>query len=158
MTLSDTFGAQANEDEVRTARSGKRERVIAYVSPQMKARLDQVLSTRARGVSMSDLACEALELFLNGQEDQIGSRQHFSRSLQRRIDQLEARQAHYLNLVVFMQANAFALLVQHLTGDSTRVQAGYFLKIGVEAMARDGEKLTNQLRLIEKDLAGDNEE
>ncbi|MHB8753220.1 MAG: hypothetical protein ACYDBJ_29050 [Aggregatilineales bacterium] len=156
--MSETFSAQANQAVVSAARSGRRERVIAYVTPQMKARLDQVLSTRARGISMSDLACEALELFLTGQEDQIGSRQHFSRSLQRRIDQLEARLANYLNLVVFMQANGFALLVQHLTGDSNRVQPGYFLKIGVEAMARDGEKLRNQLRLIERDLETGDEE
>ena len=96
------------------------ERVSARVDHETKCKLDQVLSTRPRGVTMSDLVREAIESYLNGQEDQIGSRQHFSRSLQRRIDQLEARQANYLNLVIFMQANAFALLVQHLTGDSSR--------------------------------------
>ena len=149
----------SNQNAVQMAEPTRRdERVSAYLTPQMKMQLQQVLNTRPREVSMSDLLCEALELFLNTQEDQIGSRQHFNRTLKLRIDQLETRLTNYLNLIVFMEAQGFAQMVQSLTGDSSRVQAGYFIKIGVEGMARDGDKLTNQLRQIERELAAGDEE
>jgi hypothetical protein len=135
----------------------RRERITVQMSGDTRRKLDQVLKSRPRGVTLSDVVWEAIENYLSGQEDQIGSRQHFSRSLQRRIDQLEARLVNYLNLMVFMEANGFAQVVQSLTDDSSRVQPGWFIKVGVEGMARDGEKLTNQLRLIEQDLAADAE-
>ena len=135
------------------SRTGLEERLTFQLSHETKLKLDQVLATRSRGVSMSDLMREALDSYLDGQADQIGSQQHFNRTMKVRLDQLEIHLTSYLNLIAFMQAQAFAQLAQQLTGDSSRIQASYFMKIGVEGMARDGDKLATQLRMIERQVA-----
>ncbi len=52
--------------------------------------------------SEADIIREAIRLYLDGQEDLIGSRRHFQRSFRDRIDGLEASLAFQLNVVLFL--------------------------------------------------------
>jgi predicted DNA-binding protein len=74
------------------------------MTPQMAQRLSQIASTRPRDTTEADLIREAIRLFLDEQEDLIGSRRHFQKSLRESVDALEAALSFHLNVLVYLLA------------------------------------------------------
>lgn len=62
-------------------------RLTAHISPAMDNRLEQIASQRDE--PKAEVVRAALRAYLDGQEDLIGSRKHFSKMFQRRVDYLE---------------------------------------------------------------------
>lgn len=62
-----------------------------YLSPEMWDFLTQLASRRGRDCTENTLIREALRAFIDGQSEVIGSRRHFQKSLQERVDQLQAQ-------------------------------------------------------------------
>jgi Arc/MetJ-type ribon-helix-helix transcriptional regulator len=60
------------------------------MTPQMRARLQQLLDKQGKEVAEADLIRQASREFLDRQEDITGSRAHFRKTFQQRIDDLEA--------------------------------------------------------------------
>jgi Arc/MetJ-type ribon-helix-helix transcriptional regulator len=60
------------------------------MTPQMRARLQQLLDKQGKEVTEADLIRQAIREFLDRQEDITGSRAHFRKTFQQRIDDLEA--------------------------------------------------------------------
>jgi Arc/MetJ-type ribon-helix-helix transcriptional regulator len=79
-------------------------RYTVSVTPAMDERLKQLLSKQDREVSMSDLCRIALRQYIDDQEDQIGSKRHFSKSLQTQLEALENHLLFYLNLLIFLES------------------------------------------------------
>src|SRR5450432_4543212 len=93
-------------------------RYSVSVTPQMDEKLKQVLAKLDRSATTNDLVRTALRQYLDDQEDVIGSRRHFSRSLQNRVDQLESNLLFYLNVLIFLFASCLAVMLQAVTKDS----------------------------------------
>lgn len=130
---------------------GPSKRLTVTVTNETRYKLDQILQSRPRSTSMNDILLEAISVYLNEQEDLIGSRQHFNRTFQRSMTQLENEVIRHMNLIVFLTASGLAQLAQlngNLEQSSTLVNPGWYLKLGVEGMLRDGERLNEQLRAI----------
>lgn len=72
------------------------------MTPEMADRLKQVVKSKPRNVTEADIIREAIRLYLDGQEDLIGSRRHFQRSFQDRIERLETTLAFQLNVLLFL--------------------------------------------------------
>ena len=62
-----------------------------YLSPEMWDYLTQLATKRGRDCNENTLIREALRSFIDGQSEIIGSRRHFQKSLQERLDQFEER-------------------------------------------------------------------
>jgi Arc/MetJ-type ribon-helix-helix transcriptional regulator len=60
------------------------------MTPQMRARLQQLLDQQDKEITEADLIRQAIREFLDRQEDITGSRAHFRKTFQQRIDDLEA--------------------------------------------------------------------
>jgi predicted DNA-binding protein len=75
------------------------------MTPEMRDRLTQLVSKHPRDTTEADLIREALRAFLDEQEDLIGSRRHFQKSLQDRIDRLESGLVFQLNVLLFLLAD-----------------------------------------------------
>jgi hypothetical protein len=75
------------------------------MTPEMRERLAQLVSKQSREVTEADLIREAIRRYLDEQEDLIGSRRHFQKSLQERLDRLEAALAFQLNVLIFLIAD-----------------------------------------------------
>ena len=75
------------------------------MTPQMAQRLNQIASTKPRNVTEADLIREAIRQYLDEQEDLIGSRRHFQKSLRERVDSLEAALSFHLNVLVYLLAH-----------------------------------------------------
>ena len=138
---------------IDTASTKTTRRYTVNVGQEVEHKLEQILQSRPRTTSMNDIIREALDLYLNAQEDLIGSRQHFSRSLQRRIGQLETEMTRSLNLIIFLTANGFAQVVHSdpTTGKPSQATLpGWYIRSAIEGLLRDGDKLNEQLRTIQK--------
>ena len=60
------------------------------MTPQMRARLQQLLDQQGKEVTEADLIRQAIREFLDRQEDITSSRAHFRKTFQQRMDDLEA--------------------------------------------------------------------
>ncbi|MDX2138672.1 MAG: hypothetical protein SF123_11305 [Chloroflexota bacterium] len=78
------------------------------ITPEMRDLLAQLAARRGREVCEADLIREAIRQYLDEQADVVGSRRHFQKSLQARIDRLETGLAFHLNVLVYLMANALS--------------------------------------------------
>ena len=76
------------------------------MTPEMRDRLAQLVSKHPRDVTEADLIREAIRAYLDEQTDLIGSRRHFQKSFQDRIERLETALAFQLNVLLFLLADA----------------------------------------------------
>lgn len=82
--------------------SNKSVRRSLALTPAMAGRLKQIASTKPRDVTEADLIREALRLYLDQQEDLIGSRRHFQKSFRDRMDRLEGTLVFQLTVLLFL--------------------------------------------------------
>src|SRR5260221_14750476 len=85
------------------------------ITQEMEDRLQQILSKQDRGFTHQDLYRTALRQYLDDQKDIIGSRRHFSKSLQNPPDQLENNLLFYLNVLIYLLASCLPALVHAVT-------------------------------------------
>ena len=122
------------------------------ISEEMDRRFQQQLLTQARDVSLNDLFRMALRQYLDDQEDVIGSRRNFSKSLQNRLDQLENNLLFYLNVLIFLFAGCLAVLLQAVTKDS-KVQSTALIRTAVTTALKEGPTLNKQIAAVRQELS-----
>ena len=71
---------------------------------EMRELLAQIVSRQPRDVTEAEIIREAIRLYIDEQQDIIGSRKHFQKSLQDRIERLEAAVAFHLNVILYLVA------------------------------------------------------
>ncbi len=74
------------------------------MTQEMHNRLAQLVSKQSQDVTEADLIREAIRRYLDEQEDLIGSRRHFQKSLRQRVDQLENAVGFQLNVLIYLLA------------------------------------------------------
>jgi len=104
------------------------------MSEEMHALLTQIASKHGRDITESHLIREAIRQFLDEQVDAVGSRRHFQKSLQLRLDRLERSLVFQMNVLVY-------LLAAILADDSAIDEA-------IVAAKRDGAALLAQIEAI----------
>lgn len=78
------------------------------MTPEMHDLLTQIVAKRDRDVTEASLIREAIRQFLDEQSDLVGSRRHFQKSLQLRIDRLESTLTFQMNVLVYLLAAILA--------------------------------------------------
>jgi len=78
------------------------------MTPEMHDLLAQMVAKRDRDVTEASLIREAIRQFLDEQSDLVGSRRHFQKSLQLRIDRLESTLTFQMNVLVYLLAAILA--------------------------------------------------
>ena len=121
------------------------------ITQEMEDRFQQILSKQDRSFTQQDLYRTALRQFLDDQEDVIGSRRHFSKSLQTRFDQLENNLLFYLNVLIFLMASCLAVLVQAVTKDG-KVQSSALIRTAIATALKEGPTLNNQIAAVREEL------
>lgn len=126
--------------------AGKTIRRSIAMTPEMHSRLEQLVSKQGRDITESDLIREAIRLYLDEQQDIIGSRRHFARSFQDRIDRLEYTLEFHLNVLLLLLANALPQMLPHFTKE--RTTTSQLLQQAIIAARRDGERLLAQMDAV----------
>ena len=80
------------------------------MTPEMANRLQQIAQNKPRNITESDLMRQAIRQFLDEQENLVGSRRHFQRSLQERVDALELVLSFQLNVLIFLLTTEDSLI------------------------------------------------
>ena len=89
------------------------------MTQEMRDRLALLVSKQPRDTTEADLIREAIRLYLDNQEDIIGSRKHFQKSLQDRLDKLESAFAFHLNVLIYQKAARNASQMRSLPPGAT---------------------------------------
>ena len=105
----------------------KSERLYIRLTPALHERLSQVMFHQGLP-SMSDAGREAIRYYLDEMADQIGSRRHFSRAMQARLDELED--------FVHMHMAVQTYLIAHFTAQQLSLSEQI-----AALLAKDGRKL-----------------
>ena len=106
------------------------------MTQEMRDRLALLVSKQPRDTTEADLIREAIRLYLDNQEDIIGSRKHFQKSLQDRLDRLESAFAFHLNVLIYL------LTALEPEGSPERIADA------IIAARRDGEMLLAQMQAV----------
>lgn len=106
------------------------------MTQEMHDRLALLVSKQPRDTTEADLIRAAVRLYLDNQEDIIGSRKHFQKSLQERLDKLEAVLVFHLNILVYLLAALEPDTSQELIADA------------IIAAKRDGTTLLAQIKAV----------
>lgn len=106
------------------------------MTQEMRDRLELLVSKQPRDTTEADIIREAIRLYLDNQEDIIGSRKHFQKSLQERLDKLEASLAFHLNVLIYLLATL------EPEGSPERIADA------IIAARRDGETLLAQIKAV----------
>lgn len=106
------------------------------MTQEMRDRLALLVSKQPRDTTEADLIREAIRLYLDNQEDIVGSRKHFQKSLQDRLDRLESAFVFHLNVLIYL------LAALEPEGSQERIAEA------IIAARRDGETLLAQMQAV----------
>jgi metal-responsive CopG/Arc/MetJ family transcriptional regulator len=112
------------------------------MTPEMRDLLAQIVAKRGRDVKENDLIREAIRQYLDEQSDVVGSRRHFQKTLQARLDRLETTLTFQMQVLIYLLA---AVL-----GD----ESGHAIEDAIVTAKRDGEALLAQIAAV-RDLKDD---
>lgn len=112
------------------------------MTQEMRDRLALLVSKQPRDTTEADVIREAIRLYLDNQEDIIGSRKHFQKSLQDRLDRLESAFAFHLNVLIYL------LAASEPEGSPERIADA------IITARRDGETLLAQMKAVREMKAG----
>ena len=85
------------------------------MTPQMRQRLQQLLEKQTRDVTEADLIRQAIREYLDRQEDVVGSRAHFRKAFQGRIDELQDELEFHLHVIIALLAHGLAVMLPIFT-------------------------------------------
>lgn len=106
------------------------------MTPEMRDLLAQIVAKRGREVTENDLIRDAIRQYLDDQSDVVGSRRHFQKSLQTRLDRLETTLTFQMHILTYLLATVL--------GD----ESGAAIEDAIVIAKRDGAALRNQIAAV----------
>lgn len=106
------------------------------MTPEMRDLLAQLVAKRGREVTENDLIRDAIRQYLDDQSDVVGSRRHFQKSLQARLDRLETTLTFQMHILTYLLATVL--------GD----ESGAAIEDAIVTAKRDGAALRNQIAAV----------
>ncbi len=85
------------------------------MTPQMRARLQQLLDNELRDVTEADLIRQAIREYLDRQEDVVSSRAQFRKAFRVRIDDLDVALTFRLDMLLALVAHGLAVMLPVFT-------------------------------------------
>jgi Arc/MetJ-type ribon-helix-helix transcriptional regulator len=116
------------------------------MTPQMRARLQQLLEKETRDVTEADLIRQAIREFLDRQEDITGSRAHFRKTFRTRIDDLEAALAFRVDVLIALVAHGLAVMLPVFTEQP--ITADELIQAAIIAAAQNTQTLQEQINAV----------
>ncbi len=118
------------------------------MTPELRARLQQLLAKQGKEVTEADLIRQAIREFLDQQEDIAGSRAHFRKTFQGRIDELQADLFFHLDVLLELLAYGLALMLPIFTEQP--ITAAELIQAAIVAARREAETIQAQMDAVRK--------
>jgi hypothetical protein len=128
-----------------------------YMTPEMWMCLSQLCLNRGGDCTENSLVREAIRAYLDDQVQVIGSRRHFQKTFQERIDALEAHisiesslkaehMVFYLHVVIPLLALGLAHLLHHIT--HTTITPQQLIQNAVIEARKEENVLAEQIQVV----------
>ena len=127
-------------------RATKTVRRSVAMTPQMRARLQQLLEKETRDVTEADLIRQAIRELLDRQEDITGSRAHFRKTFRTRIDDLEAALAFRVDVLIALVAHGLAVMLPVFTEQP--ITADELIQAAIIAAAQNTQSLQEHINAV----------
>ena len=106
------------------------------MTPEMRDLLAQIAAKHGREVKEVDLIRDAIRRYLDEQSDVVGSRRHFQKSLQLRLDKLETTLTFQMHVLIY--------LLSTVLGDESDAA----IDEAIVAAKRDGKRLLKRITTV----------
>jgi uncharacterized coiled-coil protein SlyX len=106
------------------------------MTPEMRDLLAQIAAKHGREVKEVDLIRDAIRQYLDEQSDVVGSRRHFQKSLQMRLDKLETTLTFQMHVLIY--------LLSTVLGDESDAA----IDEAIVAAKRDGKRLLKRITAV----------
>ena len=106
------------------------------MTPEMRQLLAQITAKHGRDVTENDIIRDAIRHYLDQQADVVGSRRHFQRSLQVRLDRLESTLTFQMLILTYLMTTVL--------GD----ESNEAIHEAVAAARRSGDGLLKQIAAL----------
>ncbi len=106
------------------------------MTPEMHDLLAQIAAKHGREVKEVDLIRDAIRRYLDEQSDVVGSRRHFQKSLQMRLDKLETTLTFQMHVLIY--------LLSTVLGDESDAA----IDEAIVAAKRDGKRLLKRITAV----------
>lgn len=118
------------------------------MTPQLRARLQQLLDKQGKEVTEADLIRQAIREFLDQQEDIAGSRAHFRQTFQARINELQTDLIFHLDVLLELLAYGLAVMLPVFTEQP--ITAAELIQAAIVAARRESETIRAQMDAVRK--------
>lgn len=116
------------------------------MTPQMRTRLQLLLEKETRDVTEADVIRQAIREFLDRQEDITGSRAHFRKTFQTRIDDLETSLTFRVDVLIALVAHGLAVMLPVFTEQP--ITADELIQAAIIAAAQNTKTLQEQISAV----------
>jgi len=96
-------------------RATKTVRRSVAMTPQLRARLQQLIDKQDREITEAEIIRQAIREYLDRQEDITGSKAHFRKTFQDRIDLLQNDLEFHLHVIIALLAHGLAVMLPVFT-------------------------------------------
>ncbi len=119
------------------------EKVYSFLTPQLLERLDQVKLSNSHK-SRADAIRAAIRAYVDEQEDQIGSRRHFQKTMQRALDEMGMQTTYLSAIILFLLSSGLARTLTEISGET--VNAGNVLQEAMQIAQAQYPRLIKQIK------------
>jgi len=85
------------------------------MTPELRARLQQLVDQQDREITEAEIIRQAIREYLDRQEDITGSKAHFRKTFQARIDELQNDLEFHLQVIIALLAHGLAVMLPVFT-------------------------------------------
>jgi Arc/MetJ-type ribon-helix-helix transcriptional regulator len=96
-------------------RATKTVRRSVAMTPHLRARLQQLIDQQDREITEAEIIRQAIREYLDRQEDITGSKAHFRKTFQARIDELQDDLEFHLQVIIALLAHGLAVMLPVFT-------------------------------------------
>ena len=125
------------------------ERRTINMTPKMRTRIQQLVEKHPADITEADLIRQAIRDYLDRQEDIVGSRAHFRKAFQNRIDLFQDEVAFHLQVIVALIAHGFAAMLPVFTEET--VTAEELIQAAIVAAQQNAAFVQAQIDAIRHD-------
>lgn len=127
-------------------RATKTVRRSVAMTPQLRARLQQLIDKQDRTVTEAEIIRQAIREYLDRQEDITGSKAHFRKTFQERIDLLQDDLQFHLHGIVALLAHGLAVMLPVFTGQP--ITAGELIQAAIIAAQQNAVAIQAQMDAV----------
>ncbi len=117
------------------------------MTPQMRARLQQLVEKDPRDVTEADLIRQAIRDYLDHQEDITGSQAHFRKGFRDRIDELQDDLEFHLHVIIALIAHGLAVILPVFTEQPITTME--LIQAAIVAAQQNADAIQSQIDVVQ---------